>query len=89
MKKQFILPILALVLSVGGAFASSKFAAGYYAAGDDDCSTVASLTPQCTLGNDSDCTNLSDQPYYTKLDKDAPISEENPCEIVRREGFSK
>lgn len=87
MKKQLVLPAIIALFAVGSAFASIKMAPGYYGTNDSDCNGTISVTPQCTLGNDSDCTNENLEPYYTKPDSDAETSPENPCTVLRKQGF--
>ena len=85
MKKQFLLPALIAVFAIGSAFASNNFATGYYQAGDSDCDGTNSPTPQCTLGTDADCVNPLLVPFYQKADPTQETSDENPCEIVRKQ----
>lgn len=83
MKKQLILPILAVVLAVGGAFASNRLATGYYELGAA-CTGSYSVEPHCTLGEDEICTE-NGQTYFQKANPEAPTSPSNPCEEVIRQ----
>lgn len=55
MKRKLFLPALAIVLAVGGAFASSKLAPVYYASTDFTCSTPLMDQNHCAPGDDEIC----------------------------------
>ncbi len=83
MKTHFFAPVLLATLAVTTAFASHRYASGYFAAGDNTCTGTYVAEPPCTLGNDEDCTDGL-QPYYQKANPSLATSAENPCEIVRK-----
>lgn len=72
MKKQFLLPMVAVVMAVGGAFASNKFAPVYFE-GDDQCETNQVPKP-CEIGSLYECKN-GETPYYYLPDASSPTSE--------------
>jgi hypothetical protein len=86
MKKQLLLPVLLAVFAVGSAFASIKFAPGYYSTSDSTCSGTAIPRP-CEAGDDSLCVDINDNPFYTKANSSAVTSPQNPCEELLKEGF--
>ncbi|MEJ5996590.1 DUF6520 family protein [Pedobacter sp. Du54] len=70
MKKQFILPVLAVVFAVSGAFASSKFTPIYFSGDDSTCQTPIPA-PECTPGESVPCIDENSQgdlPYRYKTD---------------------
>lgn len=68
MKKQFLVPVLALAFAVTGAFASNRLADVYYPGGDSDCSETTQSTEvaPCEIGEDAPCLSLENgfQHYY-------------------------
>jgi len=65
-KKPFLLSALAVVLAVGGAAASARFADTFYPAGDSTCSSQT-IAPPCEVGEDEPCETTSHVRYYYKI----------------------
>ena len=70
MKKQLLLPVLALAFAVTGAFASNRLVDVYYPAGDIDCSESPLSAAPCTPGDDAFCTTPApgNIRYYYKVE---------------------
>lgn len=54
--------MVAIMLAVGGAYASNKFAPVYYLAGDSDCTGTINITPPCDPGEATPCTTDDEVP---------------------------
>lgn len=70
MKKQFLLPVLALAFAVTGAFASNRLADVYFPGGDSDCNETALPGAPCTPGTDALCKTPGPNGinYYYKIE---------------------
>lgn len=80
MKRKLLLPALAIVLAVGGAYASNKFAPVYFEGGDNTC-TIQVPDPGCDPIGDQPCMDQSNNlQHYYKADENA-----TQCELLTRE----
>lgn len=73
MKKQFLLPVLALAFAVTGAFASNRLVDVYYPGGDSECEQEIEATTiaPCTPGMLSDCIDPAvSMPHYYRPNGD-------------------
>jgi hypothetical protein len=85
MKKQFLMPVLAVLFATGGAFASNHFIEGYYENSDVTCSTP--IAQPCVPGDDDVCLNEDTGfQYRYKADISAPS---NTCVLLERDENSK
>lgn len=75
MKKQLLLPLVAVVLAVSGAYASNKFAPIFYAAGVE-CEGTGSPIPTCNPSDVTLCTQEgTDLQYYYKPEPSSDCTE--------------
>jgi hypothetical protein len=65
-KKSFLLSALAVVLAVGGAAASARFADTFYPAGDSNCNETQISRP-CDPGDEELCKDENQVQYYYKI----------------------
>lgn len=67
MKKQFLLSAFAVVLAVGGVFASSHIDDAFYPAGDSSCSEAQLTNPPCDPAVGVACEDENQIQYYYKI----------------------
>lgn len=66
MKKQILLPAIAVLFAVGGAFASNRFTPGYYENSDVTCSEP--IAKPCDKGDGIPCLDQNSDQYRYRAD---------------------